>query len=169
MINYKTHIDITKIQRNKGMFVCGPRTHGMSNTRVYRIWAGMIERCSPTAFGKSRNNYYLRGIEVCDRWKKFENFLQDMGIPNDEHSLDRINGNGNYEVENCRWATIKEQNNNTENNVWLEIKGERKTIAQWAETVDIKSNTIVHRLKRGWSPEKAVTSPVPPQYAWNRK
>ena len=86
-------------------------THGRSYTPEYRTWHSMKARCSPTATGKHRRNYYERGIRVCQRWlNSFENFFEDMGErPSPMHSIDRIDNDGNYEPSNCRWSTPVEQ------------------------------------------------------------
>jgi hypothetical protein len=83
-------------------------TPGMSQTRVYRIWRGMLARCLNER-SASYHYYGGRGITVCERWMTFENFLKDMGHPPDGRSLDRKNNNGNYEKRNCHWATRLEQ------------------------------------------------------------
>ena len=86
-------------------------THGMSRTREYRTWRGMVQRCTNPDSIKWIS-YGGRGITVCERWLKFENFYQDMGNRPLGRSLDREDNDGNYEPSNCRWATSKEQANN---------------------------------------------------------
>lgn len=89
----------------------GRPTHGMYKTRVYTIWVGMIQRTRNPNI-PNWHNYGGRGIRICDRWLRFENFLADMGEPPAGLSIDRINNDGNYEPGNCRWATAKEQIHN---------------------------------------------------------
>jgi len=134
-------------------------THGMSNSRVFKIWLGMLDRCKNDRSG----NYGTRGITVCERWRKFENFYTDMGDPPSlQHSIDRINVNGDYEPGNCRWSTFKAQMRNTRRNTVLEFRGEKKTLAEWAEKTGIKPSTICVRLYRlGWSINKTLS--IPPQ------
>ena len=126
------------------------KTHGMTNTRTYRIWNNMKTRC------KKHVDYAARGIKVCDEWLKFDNFLADMGKCPEGMSIDRIDVNGNYEKSNCRWATSEQQMNNTRANVWLNHDEKRMTVAQWARELNIKPTTLKARLKRGWSIEKAL-------------
>ena len=87
------------------------KTHGMSRTLTYRIWATMIQRCENPNDRKYKY-YGGRGISVCEHWHKFENFCADMGVKPEGMTLDRMNNNGNYRPRNCRWTTYKEQNNN---------------------------------------------------------
>lgn len=134
--------------------------HGMAGTSVYHIWQQLHQRCeNPKA--PSYENYGGRGIKVCERWKSFDNFVADMGIRPDGYSIDRIDNDGNYKPSNCRWATTKQQLNNRRNNRVLELNGERKTIAEWADQLGVRWNLIRCRVDRyGWSIERALTTPV---------
>lgn len=137
------------------------KTHGLSKSRTYAIWRAMRMRCANMK-DASYPYYGARGIKVCERWRSFENFLADMGKrPSPEYSLDRYPDNdGNYEPGNVRWATQKEQSNNTRHNVWIEFNGERRTVRQWAKTMRINECTLHRRLRSGWSTEKALTEKV---------
>ena len=142
------------------------RKHGMSRTRVYSIWRAMKNRC----YLKSDPSYHAyggRGITVCDRWRdSFENFYADMGDPPSEaHTIDRRENDGNYERDNCRWATNVEQANNRSSNLVLEISGEKATLAEWSRRSGIPSTTIRERLMRGWTPERLLT----PSRAYKKK
>lgn len=136
------------------------KTHGMHRSRTYRIWAGMKRRCKPSCAIHKAHLYYDKGIRVCDRWMSFENFLEDMGEAPSGMTIERIDGNKGYEPSNCKWATLKEQANNTTQNIRLSHGGKVQTIRQWADELGIKENTINYRLRRGWSQEMALTIPV---------
>ena len=129
--------------------------HGMAGIPMYIVWRGMLGRCLNTN-DKAYKDYGGRGIRVCKRWLKFENFFQDMGKRPEGMTLDREDNNGNYEPGNCRWATQKEQCRNTRRNKFVEYKGEKKTISEWAEQIGMSSTTLWKRLDRGWSVERAL-------------
>lgn len=134
-------------------------THGMSKTREYGIWANMRARCS----NKKTKNYHRyggRGIVVCEEWKTFEGFYADMGRAPKEHSLDRIDNNGNYEPENVKWATAKEQANNTIRNRIIEYKGESRTLAQWVDKLSLGYSRVQYRLGKGMAVADAFTRPT---------
>ena len=137
-----------------------PISHGMSRTPEYQAWKGMKHRCfNPNH--KKYPNWGGRGITVCDRWLDFENFLADMGSrPTTKHSLDRINNNGDYSLENCRWATKAVQVNNRRSNHLITIDDVTLTIAQWEKEMGFSASVIHRRLKLGWSEYKAVMTPV---------
>jgi hypothetical protein len=117
-------------------------------------------RCSPAATGDERRLYYARGIRVCARWQAFEAFLEDMGESPDGLTIDRIDGSRGYEPGNCRWATYVEQANNVCSNVRLSLNGKTQTLAEWAREIGINHNTLVYRVRRGWSPERAIGQPA---------
>lgn len=135
-------------------------THGMTGTRLFRIWGSMLSRCkNPNATGYA--NYGGRGIAVCDRWLSFEAFAEDMGTPPDDRTLDRVDNDRGYSKENCRWATDREQRNNTRANNMVTAFGETLSVAQWAERKGMKYITLHKRLTHcGWSPEKSLTTEV---------
>ncbi len=133
--------------------------HGWSKTATYRTWIKIRDRCQNKSAAKYLD-YGGRGISVCERWQKFENFLADMGEkPSPEYSLDRINNDGDYEPGNCRWADAKMQANNRRSSRFIEFDGNRKTIAQWADQTGLSQPMIFKRLQRGWSVEQTLTRP----------
>lgn len=139
-------------------------THGYSSrnnkTPVYRTWCNMLSRCRNSKTPRY-NCYGGRGIKVCERWERFENFLEDMGNRPKWMSIERINNDGNYEPGNCRWATVKEQNNNNRGNRLLDFGERTQTLSQWADELGIKPKTLSARLNDYcWSTEKALTGSV---------
>lgn len=129
---------------------------GKGRTSIYRIWCGVMGRCLNPSHGAYKK-YGAKGITICERWKTYGNFRDDMGEkPTPKHTLDRIDGTKGYEPGNCRWATMKEQNNNRIDNVKITFNGETLTAPQWAERLGLKSATITARIRRGDSPEQAL-------------
>jgi hypothetical protein len=125
------------------------------------LHSGRISSCG-CLLQESLIKHGFCGINVCPRWlNSFENFFSDMGYrPSKKHSIDRIDNNGNYEPENCRWATSKEQARNTRSNNLFEYNGESKCLSQWAEDFGISYKMLHLRLtRRNWSLEKALTTP----------
>ncbi len=117
-------------------------------SKTYRIWAGMIQRCENTANGAFAE-YGAKGIKVCERWHEFPIFLADMGECPEGRSIDRFPDMvGNYEPGNCRWATPKEQANNTRRNRRITFNGETLTLTEWGNRLNIPLPTLHSRLKR---------------------
>lgn len=137
---------------------CLHKTHGLTGQRPYRIWRHILNRCENPKT-KHYDRYGGRGITVCERWQRFENFLADMGLPFEGATIDRINNDDGYYKENCRWATMKEQISNTKRNIWIAYNGERKTLRQWAEVTGVNHCTLRGRLKSGWDIGKALSTP----------
>lgn len=134
------------------------RTHGASNTPTYRSWLNMKSRVKP--YRKDRKNYYDKGIMVCERWlHSFENFLEDMGTRPEGLTLDRINGDKNYEPGNCRWADDITQARNKK--IWkrYDYKGKKYMVTELAELSGIDKNRLWDRIhNQGMSAEQAIAS-----------
>jgi hypothetical protein len=139
----------------------GMRTHGKSNTRTFASWKQMRARCCNPNY-KAFADYGGRGITICERWlNSFENFLADMGERPAGMSIDRYpNNDGNYELSNCRWATQAQQQRNKSNNVLLTFQGETMCITDWAEKLGISKHSLRNRICRGWSADRALTTPA---------
>lgn len=129
--------------------------HGKSKTKIYRIWSDMRSRCQ-NANNAAYVNYGGRGIKVCDKWEDFEAFYADMGEPPKGLSLDRIDNDGPYSPDNCRWADRKTQARNRRHGKKLTLQGETLTVAEWAERSGLAARTIRARLRNGWEPLAAV-------------
>ncbi len=124
-----------------------------------RCWEGMLHRCdNPNAH--AYNRYGGRGIKVCERWRKFENFCNDMGSRPQGFTIERRNNNKGYSPENCHWASRKEQSNNTRTNRRITYNGKTLTISQWAEQTGLSHCRINRRLEAGWSVSRALTEPA---------
>ena len=141
--------------------------HGSSHSRLYRIWSAMKGRCL------NKNSYSYkwygeRGITICNEWiDDFQRFY-DWAMLNgysDDLSIDRIDVNGNYEPNNCRWVDIKTQANNTTRNNLITHNNETHTISEWSKILDISYDTLRSRISRnGWDIEKAFTIPTQTKY-----
>lgn len=151
---------------SREMSLARSTTHAMSKTAEYKIWAGVIKRCT------NKNDlayklYGMRGITVCERWKNsFENFFADMGMrPSPKHSIDRIDNNGNYEPGNCRWATTKEQSRNTRRTLRIEFNGKVQCVADWAKELGVNRSSLLDRIQKlNWPIEKVLTQPMSTKY-----
>jgi hypothetical protein len=136
--------------------------HGMYGTPEYHVWEKIIYRCGNSAHVHYKN-YGGRGIKVCQRWRGehgFENFYADMGPrPSLKHSIDRTDNDGNYEPDNCRWVTAKEQNRNRRNSKIIEAFGKGQSFVAWAEECGLPERLIRHRISDGWSSELAISTP----------
>ena len=140
-----------------------PKTkHGMRYTKFYEAWRGIRQRCN----NKNNRNYHHyggRGIKVCKHWDDFISFKNDMYKDFLKHikkygekatTIDRIDNNGHYCKKNCRWATMKQQSNNTRTNRYITYKYKTQTLTMWSEELNINYNKLYKRLKRGWSIHK---------------
>ena len=151
---------------------CGCRkghiTHGGSRARLYYVWSNMIARCSnPKNIGYS--SYGGRGIKVCDEWLNDFQAFHDWAIangydetaPRGECTIDRIDNDGSYCPENCRWTTAKVQANNTRRTRFIEFDGECLSVSEWARRLGMNQSTLSMRInKYGWSADKALRKEV---------
>lgn len=130
-------------------------THGLSRSRAYQCWLGMKQRClNPNS--KYYAYYGGRGIRI--EWDSFESFYADMGDPPENMSIDRIDVNGNYAKDNCRWASRKTQASNTRACVFLTVNNITKTIADWSRETGVHRNTITKRMVNGMTPEECISN-----------
>lgn len=140
------------------------KKHQMTSTPEYRAWTEMKRRC----YDSSRigyKNYGARGIAVCKEWiDSFENFYSDMGKRPDNTSLDRIDNNGDYCPDNCRWATAVEQNVNKRNTTNVTYKGETLPLSEWAKKLGVNYQTFYSRIKRySWDDERKFSPSLRPK------
>lgn len=135
--------------------------HGDTGTRLHGIWCSMRRRCDDQKC-KDYKNYGARGITYCEEWREYIPF-RDWALShgyNDSLSIDRIDVDGNYEPNNCRWTDMKAQANNKRNNHYITYNGETHTAIYWSEFFDIPPKTLLYRLKAGWDLENAFHTPV---------
>ena len=138
------------------------KTHGLTGTRLHRIWSSMKQRCNnPTAH--SFELYGGRGITVCEEWQNSFDAFYEWSMANgyaDNLTIDRIEGNGNYCPENCRWDTMQTQQNNRANNRKVIYKGKEYTLSKLAEELNISSATLAWRLNHGWNENELSIAPA---------
>lgn len=143
--------------------------HGMRYLPEYRVWCAMIRRCSSPK-DPAYHNYGERGISVCERWKDFSAFMQDMGIrPSPEHTIERKDNGQGYSKENCVWDTRRRQARNTRQNNMITHLGKTQCLTDWAEEFGIKPRSLQKRLTSGWSIDRALSEPIPSRLACNGK
>ena len=139
------------------------KSHGGSDTKLYKVWQGMKCRCYAKNATKYKQ-YGGRGITVCDEWKDDYGAFQAWALANGYReglTIDREDVNGPYSPENCRWTTNKEQQNNRRDNLMITYNGKTQTLTQWAEETGINEMALRSRIKKlGWSAERALTEPV---------
>jgi hypothetical protein len=131
------------------------KTHGLSAHPLFSVWSGMMYRCYNTESSRF-HRYGGRGIGVCERWREFGNFIADLGARPKGTTLDRIDNDSDYSPENCRWATVKQQNNNRANVRLIEFAGECLSAAVWAQRVGVSKATMYRRLEN-WPLERALS------------
>jgi predicted nucleic acid-binding Zn ribbon protein len=136
--------------------------HGRTGTTEYISWTAMRARCRAGENSPFHKYYKGKGITVCKKWdKSFEDFLQDMGHkPTEKHSVERIDNNGNYCPENCKWATRKEQARNRKQSTKLTYYGITRPIGEWAEMYGLEYKVLYNRLYFGWNPRRALNTPL---------
>ena len=137
-------------------------THGMSKTRLFTIWQGVLKRCN-NEVSKGYKYYGAKGIRICKEWHKFEPF-RDWAINNgysESLTLDRIDNDGNYCPDNCRWVDMRIQERNTSRNKYITFRGETRCLMEWAEKLNMNYRTLQYRIcTSGWSIERAFSTPV---------
>lgn len=132
-------------------------THGMTHTRLYRIWGNMCNRCNNPK-DKFYKDYGGRGIKVCDEWRHNSTAFLEWAMANgyaDDLTIDRIDNDGDYCPENCRWATLKEQANN-KRKLTITYNGETHSTVEWAKITGLHLSTIHRRIKKGWTTEEVL-------------
>lgn len=138
----------------------GEAKHDGSETTEFKTWKGIQERC----YGITSPHYKRyggRGIKMCERWRlSYLSFLENMGRrPSALHSIDRINNDGDYEPENCRWATRKEQSYNRGNTIYISLFGEKKSIWEWSKITNLSLQTLRARYRNNWKPLDILNTP----------
>jgi hypothetical protein len=125
---------------------------------TYRTWVNIHQRCENPK-QPAYKWYGAKGVKVCERWGKFENFLADMGLKIPGITIDRIDSYGDYSPANCRWLSNVDQQRNRRRHVLMTYLGETLQAAEWARRLNIHQSTLLKRIKAGWSVEKALSTP----------
>lgn len=138
----------------------GYARHVVGRSPEYAVWTSLRNRCSNPRH-HAWKDYGGRGITVCERWQhSFEAFLGDMGPrPTAAHQIDRIDNDGPYSKDNCRWATVREQARNRRSCVYLEYGGKLLTQSEWSEITGIAVSTLISRRDRGWTTTETLSTP----------
>lgn len=137
------------------------RTHGKTNTAEYKTWCGIKRRC----YNPNDSHYHLyggRGIAMSEEWRlSFAAFLRDMGArPSADYSIERIDPDGIYSADNCKWLLNSQQANNKRNSIRLTLNGQTQTLADWSRSTGIPYRSLQARLKNGWTVERALLTPL---------
>lgn len=138
---------------------CSKQTHGQSRSRLYHIWQGMKGRCLNSE-NRDYPKYGGRGIKVFEEWRKSFETFRDWAIANgyrSDLSIDRIDVNGDYCPQNCRWATANEQCNNRRKTIFLLYGGRKQSLSEWSHETGIKYVTLRKRFEKGWPTEKILS------------
>lgn len=137
------------------------RTHGQTKTPEYRIWTNMIVRCTNPQ-DENYHNYGGRGIRMCDAWAdSFEAFYRDMGPrPSPQHSVDRIDNDGNYEPGNVQWSTASQQGRNRRTTHFVTVDGISMSLIEAAERSGTPYKVVLSRVHSGWDAGRALSAPV---------
>lgn len=132
--------------------------HGLTGMKIYGTWCSMMNRCYLLTH-HAYASYGGRGIVVCERWHKVENFFEDMGHAPKGMSIERIDNDGPYSPENCRWATWREQTRNRRSTRMITIDGRTMCLRDWCHEYGRHFATARQRIERGWSPIDALSTP----------
>ena len=135
------------------------KRHGLTDTPTHISWVNMNHRCGNS--NATQYRYYGgKGISICERWKSFEAFLADMGERPDGTTLDRIDNSKDYSPDNCVWSSRKQQSRNRSMNIQLSFNGKTQIVSEWSAETYIPYKTLLNRIHKGWSAQKALTQPV---------
>lgn len=159
--------DMERKRDEKGRYIS---SHGETKTQLHNVWCAMKERCG-NPNNKSYKHYGARGISVCEEWQEYEpfrNWCRENGYK-EGLTIDRIDTNGNYCPENCRWVDHKTQNRNYSRNHNITYKGETKCLADWADELGINRSTMLLRIKRGKTLDEVFSTVDGRTTRWKKK